>query len=211
MSDTEREGVIKYDLRHAPGTLPSIPGLAELDAWRTVLHRLGLVGQRPDRYGGYGFGNVSLRVPDPAGQAFVISGTQTGAPERLGASGYARVQSFDIAANRIVSTGTVKPSSEALTHAAVYAAAPAIRCVLHVHCPDIWQAGDKLPLPSTAADIPYGTPAMAVAVADLLDQATAATPVFTMRGHEDGVIACGSNLQTAGTRLVSILADALKR
>lgn len=201
----EQEGVIKYVLAYAPGPAPTeSDGFRSLRAWRDVLHRLALVGQRPDRYDGYGYGNVSCRSED----GFVISGTQTGGPERLGVEGYAAVTECDVAANRIVATGPVKPSSEALTHGAVYALDAGIGCVLHVHSPEIWSRGAHLP--GTAADVPYGTPAMAEAVAALYrDTALADIGLFTMRGHEDGVVAFGTTIEQAGQRLVTALADCL--
>lgn len=203
----EAEGVIKYRLDYAAGPAPAADdAFARLRAWRDVLHRLALVGQTPERYAGYGYGNVSAR--NAAG--FVISGTQTGGPARLEADGYAQVTACDVARNAITATGPVKPSSEALTHGAVYALSPDISCVLHVHSPDIWTAAPALGLPATAADVPYGTPAMAAAVATLY--ATTDLPrvgVFTMRGHEDGVVAFGADADDAGRRLVTVLADAL--
>ena len=201
----EQEGVIKYRLDHQPDDAPDdATAFQALRAWRAVLHRLALVGQHPNRYIGYGYGNVSVR----AGQGFLISGTQTGAPEQLPRTGYAQVLHCDIAANRIVARGPVKPSSEALTHGAVYAVDPAIGCVLHVHSPELWSSATAYPC--TPAGVPYGTPAMAEAVARLYRE----TPLrdvglFTMRGHEDGVVAFGVSPEQAGTRLVAALAETL--
>ena len=52
------EGVIRFDLEFTAAPPVTIPGLDELNAWRRILRQLGLIGQDPDRYGGYGFGNL---------------------------------------------------------------------------------------------------------------------------------------------------------
>lgn len=209
MSDATPEGVIKYQLDFRDGPPPADGHtLQQLDAWRSILHRLGMVGQTPGRYDGYGFGNVSARI----GAGFVISGTQTGKPERLGAAGYADVTACDPQTNAVAARGAVKPSSESLTHGAVYALDAHIACVLHVHSPDIWLARERLGLPRTAADVPYGTPAMAAAVANLY-QTTGLRcgRVFAMDGHEDGVVAFGEDPAHAGQALLTVLAEALRQ
>ncbi len=205
---SEREGVTKYTLQFTPA--PALPwaGLAELDAWRTVLFRLGLIGEDSHRYDGVGFGNVSRRLDH---ERFLISGTQTGRWERLGAQHYARVTGVMPEHNRIIAEGPVAPSSEALTHAAVYAAAPAVNWVFHVHSPEIWRAAHRLALPATPAGVSYGTPDMAAAVRLLFERGMdACAGVFVMAGHEDGVIGYGASAGDAGTRLVSTLALALE-
>lgn len=201
----ETEGVIKFSLDHADGPPPQVPGLAGLDGWRTVLHRLGLIGQTTERYDGYGFGNVSLR----SGDGFVITGTQTGGAEHLGPEGYVLVPECRPLENAVRSSGPLKPSSESLTHGAIYAAAPPVGCVLHAHDPEIWRAWQSLSLPATPASVAYGTPAMARAVSDLFAQGLGATGVFVTLGHEDGVFALGPDPDAAGAALVAVLAAAV--
>ncbi|MEX0730656.1 MAG: class II aldolase/adducin family protein [Aquisalimonadaceae bacterium] len=205
----EREGVVGYNLEHSPGAAPPRHLMARLDAWRTVLFRLALVGGRdPDRYHGLGFGNVSRRLAS----GFLISGTQTGHLPVLNASGYCQVLECDSGANRIRSIGPVPPSSEALSHGAVYAARPRAGCVLHAHSPDIWNAARQLDLPASSAAVPYGTPEMAAELDRLCRQsAMRDRGIFAMGGHEDGVIAYGPDEETAGQLLVATLARALAR
>ena len=82
--------------------------------------------------------------------------------------------------------GPIRPSSEALTHAAIYDAFESIRYVFHVHSPDIWRQSQWLSLPSTSADIAYGTVDMALALKKLAG-ASGPEGIMTMLGHEDGV------------------------
>jgi L-ribulose-5-phosphate 4-epimerase len=201
---TESEGVIKYQLHHTEAELPKC-SLAELNAWRTVLFQLKLIGQDPERYQGLGYGNISQRI---AGSSqFIISGTQTGHLKKLQAHDYCLIAEAYPDKNRIYSQGLCKPSSEALTHASVYQHDENINAVIHVHSPVIWKNTHKLNLAHITADITYGTPEMAEAVADLLATKPAIN-VFTMLGHEDGVIAFGKTLSAAAIVLIQQLAAA---
>jgi ribulose-5-phosphate 4-epimerase/fuculose-1-phosphate aldolase len=183
-----------------------VPCLKALGAWRSVLRRLGLLGCEPGRYGGAGFGNVSHR----AGGGFYISGSQTGHLERLGPNEWVEVLECDPERNFLRARGVARPSAESMTHAAVYAADPACRCVLHVHSPEIFAAAKKLRLPATGAEVPYGTPAMAGEVARLFRSAAVARAgVFAMAGHEDGVVAFGPSVAEAGRKLTCVLVRAL--
>ncbi|MEM9304531.1 MAG: class II aldolase/adducin family protein [Pseudomonadota bacterium] len=204
----EAEGVIKFQLDHRAGESVAPASVRSLTAWRALLHRLGLVGQDPARYGGYGFGNVSVRVA----AGFIISGTQTGAPEWLPIEGWAHVTVVDLSANAVRSEGPVRPSSEALTHAACYALEPTIAAVLHVHCPELWAAAETLGLAETPADVAYGTPAMATAVRTAHVQAALGDRgLIAMGGHEHGIVSFGPSVAIAGSLLVEALARALEQ
>src|SRR6188472_2162551 len=105
---------------------------------------LGFIGIDPARYQGVGFGNISVRVPPfrgPRGQqsAFLITGTQTGAPRAIGVDDVCVVESWDLRRNRVVSRGRILPSSESLTHGAVYDVVPNARAVIHAHAPTIFR------------------------------------------------------------------------
>ncbi|HYQ73271.1 MAG TPA: class II aldolase/adducin family protein, partial [Gammaproteobacteria bacterium] len=205
------EGVIKFDLRYRESGASAPAGLDELNAWRSRLRKLRLIGQDPQRYDGYGFGNVSVRCgahdAAPGRRAFLISGTQTGALPELEARHYALVESYDAAANRVDAQGPVKPSSESLTHGILYDLDSRIRAVLHVHSNDIWVSADTLGIPVTDAAVPYGTPAMATEVKRLFrDSDVLRQQIFSMGGHEDGIVAFGHTVEEAGNTLLSTLA-----
>ncbi len=201
----DTEGVVKYHIDFTPSPAPDWALLAELDGWRTLLFRLGLTGLDPGRYGGLAYGNVSRRV---AGGRFLVSGTQTGGIERLGAEHYCWVTDFDVERNALVAEGPIRPSSEALTHAAVYRAAAEIEYVLHVHSPELWRLAGRLGLPITDPRVAYGTPAMALEVEALLRKP--GVRVIAMGGHEDGLIAVGETVEAAAGPLIRKLAEALR-
>lgn len=208
MTPAEPEGVIKYQLDFRLAETGDYPQFAELNGWRTILMQLGLIGQEPSRYGGLGFGNISFRLDNSA--SFVITGSQTGALKQLSKTHFSTVLSVDTARNHILAEGETKPSSEALTHAAVYKASNKFKAVVHAHSPDIWRNHAALNLAAIPKDIPYGTPEMAAAVAELFATGKLnAQPVFVMLGHEDGVIAYGHSITGASLVLVRLYAKAL--
>ncbi|MDQ7090332.1 MAG: class II aldolase/adducin family protein [Methylococcales bacterium] len=204
----EQEGVIKYQLTHTDKSLPAHYSITELNAWRTLMCRLQLIGQDNQRYDGYGFGNISQRAK--TFDKFIISGTQTGEHPLLGRDHYCLVTHANPELNQIHSTGSCKPSSEALTHASVYLQDDAIKGIIHAHCPEIWKNTTQLALPYTESNIAYGTPEMAFAMNHLFEQEKwQATTVFSLLGHEDGVIAFGENLHQAANALIEQFSLAL--
>jgi len=233
------EGVIKFDLafNYAPSLGAEV--IAELNAWRQILYRLGLTGCDPSRYQGLAYGNVSRRSvpidgggskatfdcphpsPLPEGEgvlrrftsavpynSFIISGTQTGGKPCLSPDDYCLVLDFDLGKNRVRAGGPIEPSSEALTHGAVYSANPRINCVLHIHSPILWRNTAQLGIPQTDPSIAYGTPEMGLAVGRSATERNQG--IISMGGHEDGLIAFAETVAQAGLLLVQCLADAEK-
>lgn len=208
-----KEGVIKFQLQHTPGGGLPFDQLRELNSWRKVMVLLQLIGQTPDRYGGYGFGNISQRLQPldlTASQPrFAITGTQTGGIADLGAEHYVEVLEIYPAENRLVSVGPIKPSSESLTHGVIYALEPDAHWVMHAHSPHIWRHAAALGLPITAAAVPYGTPEMAAEVHRLFRETGVKKQlIFAMGGHEDGIVSFGRTAEEAGTVMLTHLAKA---
>ncbi|MEC8813541.1 MAG: class II aldolase/adducin family protein [Pseudomonadota bacterium] len=200
-----QEGVIQYQLDFVTDHYIDCPQFAELNVWRSYLHRLGFIGQDPARYGGLGYGNLSHRAEQ---DSFVISGTQTGHLPLLCREHYVLVEETDVRRNRIRARGPLPPSSEALTHAALYQAATAIQTVIHVHSPLLWQRAEKLNMKMTPRSVAYGTPAMADAVRRLVVEDDTAEGIIAMQGHEDGIIVYGADVENAGSRLLQAVLDA---
>jgi len=193
----EQEGVIKFSLNFTPSE-QSRQIDVELRAWRALLHGYGLIGQVPHRYEGFGFGNLSQREAI----GFSITATQTGGRQSLSDTDYAWVTAWSLEQNALSATGLTPPSSESLTHAAIYEAQPEVRFVFHIHSPDLWTDRAILELPETAAEIPYGTVEMALALkalaANLGDEGIAA-----MAGHEDGIVSWSKSAVGAGLLLMN--------
>jgi ribulose-5-phosphate 4-epimerase/fuculose-1-phosphate aldolase len=96
----------------------------------------------------------------------------------------------------------VQASSEALTHAAIYALDPAIRAVVHVHSVAMW---NKLidTFPTTSRDVSYGTPEMAREFRRLYEETDFGQQgVAIMGGHEEGIVSFGRDVGQATERVL---------
>lgn len=201
------EGVIKFQLQFTPGPLPDGLPLAELIAWQRIMHDLRLLGRDPSRYGGLAYGNLSLRLE---GNVFVVSASQCADQPRPTAKDYCLVTAWDCAGNRLVAMGPARPSSESLTHAALYDADPAIGCIIHGHSQEIWQQCEALGLTSTAPQVAYGTPAMASEMTRLYrEHGFRGRGALAMGGHQDGIVSFGRTCDEAGWEMVRALRGAL--
>jgi hypothetical protein len=193
------DGYIKYSSERHDGLIPELAGLDALNEVRTQLFDIGLIGIHPD---GVGYGNLSIRAQD---DTFIITASATGGLRVLRREQYCLVESISIENNHVRSRGALPASSESMTHGAIYAANPAAQCVAHVHCRilfDYWLANEGL---MTAPDIPYGTPAMASAVYQLARTAATLPVLFAMAGHDEGIVAFGSDVPTVLAHLLAQL------
>ncbi len=209
-SEAQAEGVIGFRYELKPPKAPRPDALVRpLLAWRTLMRLLGLIGQQADRYGGLAFGNLSRAIPGEA-PSFLITASQTGGLAAAGADALVRVDQCDLGRFWISARGVRPPSSESTTHALIYAADPSIHWVLHGHCPEVWRNASALALPTIAAHVGYGSPQMAEAVASLMRACSARPMVFATLGHEDGVFACGGEVESVGAALLKYMAMGLQ-
>lgn len=186
------DGVIKFHLDWQEGSAPAFQEMEQLMYWRDRMYDLGLIGY--DEKYKVGFGNISV-LPN-ALPNFVISGTQTGHLPQLDAAYYTEVTGYNIPDNCLTCKGPVKASSESLTHAAIYEADPEIRAVIHIHHDAQWEAWlDKVP--TTSAEVPYGTPEMAAEIHRLFRENDSNPEVIAMAGHQGGLISFGSTPEKA--------------
>lgn len=193
------DGYIKYTSTRRNGRVPSSAALDELNRARTALFDLGLIGAYDN---GVGYGNLSMRFN--GNSQFVITASATGALRVLGAEQFCLVESFSIPNNHVQSMGPLPASSESLTHGAIYAAHTGVQCVIHVHSRPLFDHLLKIGVAATPIDIPYGTPAMADAVAQLVGQHPLLPTVFAMAGHDEGVIAYGADIPSTRNALCQL-------
>lgn len=202
------EGYIKYHCEwiEADSILPQ--SVVELTAYRNALYQLNFIGQYPD---GIGFGNLSARLISPLPLSpsphfptpFLITGTQTGHLPTLTAADYALVTDFDATCNTLTCKGLRKASSESLTHGVIYASDPNVGAIIHIHSLELWK---RLlhQVPTTRAEVPYGTPEMAAETQRLFRESTLSQQkIFAMAGHNEGVVTFGENLQIAYRVLIN--------
>lgn len=167
-------------------------GLAELNAYRRKLLDLRLIGVDPN---GIGFGNLSVR--DGATENFYITGSATGGMHELTLTDCAKVVACDFERNCVRYEGSALPSSESLTHAAIYESDATAGAVIHCHDSKWWAAVlNEAPSTSKAAD--YGTPEMANEVMQLFKRTDVQSrKIVVMAGHEGGILTFGKDLEEA--------------
>ena len=183
---------IKFSCKCMGDEIILFDGLAELNSYRRKLVGLGLVGVYKN---GIGFGNLSVR--DAGSRNFYITGSGTGAVEELRLSHCAKVLAWDFERNRVWYHGSVRPSSESMTHAAIYASDPTATGIIHCHSSTLWAAilNDA---PTTCKAVQYGTPEMAHEIKRLFTRSNAQTrKIIAMAGHEGGILTFGTDLGDA--------------
>jgi len=193
------EGYIKFKCRWVEAPPLSQKRIAPINAWRDKLFALGLVGVYPD---GVGYGNISMRF---RGNTFIITGSATGALQKLDGRHYVLVKEYDLSQNSLVCTGPIKASSESLSHAAVYESSPQTHAVMHVHSLALWK---KLlaEVPVTSPKAAFGTPEMAFEIKRLFrETAVEEEKILVMGGHREGIISFGDTLEEAGRVLLKYL------
>ena len=170
----------------------------QLEATRTQLYELGLIGMHPD---GIGFGNISVK--SAGSSSFIITGSATGQFAKLEPKHFALVTGYNFTLNTISCTGQTKASAESLSHAAIYETLPEVGAVVHIHCLSLWEKLLNV-LPTTSAEVEYGTPEMAEAIRELISEMKSDEKVIVMGGHREGILAFGQNLEEATSEIIKI-------
>ena len=183
---------VKFTYQHAGTDIAPFDALAELNAFRRKLLQQCLIGLDAN---GIGFGNLSVR--DGLSGNFYITGSATGGLPELMPTNCVRVVAYDFVRNWPRYEGAAVPSSESLTHAAIYESDPTISAVIHCHDSVLWRTLlDRVPTTSKA--IAYGTPEMAYEIMRLFTVSDVRTrEIFVMAGHEGGIVTFGKNLEDA--------------
>jgi len=192
------DGIIKYSIEHQTADTPVFSGYEQLEALRTRLFTLGLIGEKD----GIGYGNLSIR--HEGSKSFFITATQTGKKQTLSREYYTYISDYDFSTFKVISQGTYKPSSEALSHAMIYAIDDRITTVIHIHSLALWKFMKTKNYFFTTAE--YGTAEM---VEEIVGLYTNLDPMmnnaFVMKGHEEGIIAFGRSVKEAELALYSIM------
>ncbi|MFY0672918.1 MAG: class II aldolase/adducin family protein [Bacteroidia bacterium] len=194
------EGYIKYHQEFInDNSAVTEEMIQEINDYRTRLYKMKLIGAYDEIIG---YGNISYKM---ANGKILISGTQTGQTETLGSKHYTIIENYDIDANTLTCRGPIKASSEALTHAAIYELSSEIAAVIHIHSKVHWDKYLNV-MPTTKAEVSYGTPDMAYEVKRLYDEGPMKeNPVMIMAGHDEGIITFGKDFKEAMKVLEELL------
>jgi L-ribulose-5-phosphate 4-epimerase len=183
---------VKFTYQRARVDMAPFDALAELNAYRRKLLEQRLMGVDSN---GVGFGNLSIR--DGVSGKFCITGSATGGLPELTPTDCVRVVAYDFGRNWLRYQGAAIPSSESLTHAAIYECDSSTSAVIHCHDSDLWATLlDRAPTTSKA--VAYGTPAVAYEIIRLFKESDVRSKqIFVMAGHEAGIVTFGKNLEDA--------------
>jgi L-ribulose-5-phosphate 4-epimerase len=188
---------IKFSCKRVAAGITSFGGLAELNEYRRKLLDLHLIGVDAN---GIGFGNLSVR--DGATDNFYITGSATGGIHELTLADCAKVVACDFERNHVRYEGSAAPSSESLTHAAIYKSDAGVEAVIHCHDSKLWAALLNQ-APTTSKSAEYGTPQLAYEIMQLFPRTDVQSrKVVVMAGHEGGIVTFGKDLEDAFAVLV---------
>ena len=176
----------KFRTIFASREAPADNRISELVQWCHRWAGLGVVGDT--------VGNLSFRSTN----GFVINRT-AGNLGTIAAPEFVEVLRVDFAMRELTVAGGYEPSSESLMHAAIYAARPAVNAVFHGHSAALLAAAERLGVPVTRRERPYGTPALADEILDVLSGHS----VVIMRNH--GFVALGPTMGAAHAAAERIL------
>lgn len=194
------EGIIKFTVgTRRPGPPLALEDYQGIEVIRSSLWRQKLIGH--DDHANVGYGNISRRRSHGG---FVISGTQTGHKEVLDGGDYVVVDGWDFSRNSVSCTGPCLPSSESLSHAALYQR-PDVGAVIHVHCRKLWDVLIQAGALSTEDDIAYGSEALYRRLGELAGTVVGLPLVIVTKGHQDGVFAAGTDLAEAYEAVIGML------
>ena len=183
---------IKFSCERVAVEITSFGGLAELNANRRKLLDLHLIGVDPN---GIGVGNLSVR--DGATDNFYITGSATGGIHELTLADCAKVVACDFERNCVRYEGSALPSSESLTHAAIYKSDATTGAIIHCHDSRLWK-GVLNEAPTTSKAVAYGTSEMANEIMQLFTRTDVQSrKVVVMAGHEAGILTFGNDLEEA--------------
>jgi len=200
MSMVEKEGVVKYSLDFTSKEITYEKEYTVLEECRERLYALGLIGAYDD---GIGYGNISHRVENT--DTFLITATQTGELNSLSTNEYSLVENIDFKSFKTTAIGMSRPSSECITHGAIYSLDKEINVVVHIHNEKLWNFMLKNNLLSTN-DTPYGTPEMVEDVINIYkDIDVLSNNVFVMKGHFEGIVSFGKNIAEAEKAVYEII------
>ena len=190
---------VKFTYERACADIVPFDALGELNACRRRLLALRLIGLDSS---GIGFGNLSIR--DGATRNFFVTGSATGGLPKLSLGDCVRVVDCDFKKNWLRYEGIAIPSSESLTHAAIYTSDSTASAVIHCHDLALWASLlDRAPTTSKA--VAYGTPEMAYEIIRLFEEDEVRNKkMFVMAGHQAGIVAFGKNLEDAFDVLIRV-------
>jgi ribulose-5-phosphate 4-epimerase/fuculose-1-phosphate aldolase len=199
MTKTLDEGVIKFNYNLKLSKPLESSEYIDLEKWRVIFFKMKLIGEYQKEKVGYG--NLSKKI-NPQSDQFIITGTQTGKYPNLTGSQYTQILKCNLKKMSVEVKGPIAPSSETLTHHAIYSTSNQINAIFHIHDSILWKYMIKEEMEATSTNVSYGTEKMGEEALKCI--ANKNSGIFVMKGHQDGVIAYGSSCEQAGKIILEI-------
>ncbi len=138
------------------------------------------------------FGNLSARTE----KGFITTGSGTD-HENMKETDFAEVVSVSVLEKKVSAIGLCAPSSESIMHHAIYSMRPDVNAIFHGHDTEVLKNAEKLGIPVTEKEEPYGT-------VELMEQAKKLCmhDYFILKNH--GIISLGKTMKEAGERAVEM-------
>jgi ribulose-5-phosphate 4-epimerase/fuculose-1-phosphate aldolase len=180
----------KFKTQLLSDKIPNDPRIEELKKWCREFDRTGLMPS----YEGGSFGNLSFRTKD---DEFII--TASGMKDPSIADSFVTVSNVDLNNKVIYGHGKKQPSSESMLHYAIYQKRKDVNAIFHGHSELMIKFSQKLGVPCTLKEEPYGTIELVKSVLDILGE----NKFIIMKAH--GFISLGENMKSAGELAVKML------
>ena len=184
----------KFRTKMISKELPNDPRLERLKYWCKEFHNKGLAPP----YKGGSYGNLSLRLSNNK-NSLIITASQSSLKDSITNDRFVLVSEIDLCNGIVYANGSREPSSEAMLHYVIYGARSDIQAIFHGHCSRISGKAEKLGIPITSKEEPYGTIALAEEVLQILDN----NYFLEMKNH--GFLSLGKSLDETGNLALEFL------
>lgn len=189
MSDEGYVGT-KFQTVFVKRQTPQDARVSDLVKWCHKFHELGL----SPSYSAGSAGNLSVRTP----RGFIITRTASFF-DRITEQDFVEVLCMYVERKQVYIVGNHEPSSETAMHMALYATRADIHAVLHAHSDEILANAERLGIPVTEREVPYGTPELGTEAV----RAMLRGDFFVLRNH--GFVSVGRTIEDAGARILQVL------
>ena len=184
---------VKFRTEIISKEVPRDPRIKELKYWCREFHRYNLTP--PHKSGSCG--NLSFRLENDK-DPFIITGSRIGLKDVLFDNCFVKVSSIDLETCIVRARGTREPSSESMLHFAIYHRRKDINAIFHGHSQKILSCVNKLKIPETKQEEPYGSIKLVQSVLEVLDNKS----FLVIKKH--GFISLGRTMKEAGELALQI-------
>lgn len=178
---------VKFKIEMVGRNIPKDPRIKELKHWCRVFHRYNLTP--PHKSGSCG--NLSFRLENDK-DPFIITGSRIGLKDALPDNCFVKVSSVDLKKGIVCADGIREPSSESMLHSAIYRRRKDVNAIFHGHSQEILSCANKLKIPETKQEDPYGSIELVQSVLKVLGSKS----FLVIKKH--GFISLGRTMEEAG-------------